>query len=172
MAEAEDRLDFCKQALGEIGTRSTITSLDPSDGSQEAYYCNLFFESTRDQVLRAAHWNFAGISDTLTLWKAQPGTPEPDDPVRSLPGAIEIRHPVGSIPMCIRGRILQIRRVRGQPQGQPQTGLPQTGSPALVPFYGGVVGAGYQRECVRSRSVSISTTAPAIASGSPAQSAR
>jgi len=76
MAEAEDRLDFCKQALGEIGTRSTITSLDPPDGSQEAYYCNLFFEGTRDQVLRAAHWNFAGRTEAGVLWKARPGTPE------------------------------------------------------------------------------------------------
>jgi hypothetical protein len=76
MAEAEDRLDFCKQALGELGTRSTIVSLDPPDGSQEAFYCNLFFEATRDQVLRAAHWNFAGRTEAVALWKAGPGTPE------------------------------------------------------------------------------------------------
>lgn len=76
MAEAEDRLDFCRQALGELGTRSTIVSLDPPDGSQEAFYCNLFFEGTRDQVLRAAHWNFAGRTETAVLWKAAAGTPE------------------------------------------------------------------------------------------------
>ena len=76
MAEADDRLLFCKQALGELGTRSTITSLDPPDSSQEAYYCNLFFEGTRDQVLRAAHWNFAGRTETGVLWKAAPGTAE------------------------------------------------------------------------------------------------
>src|SRR5262252_1421178 len=76
MAEADDRLDFCRQALGELGTRSTITSLDPPDGSQEAFYCNLFFEGTRDQVLRAAHWNFAGRTEAVALWKASPGTQE------------------------------------------------------------------------------------------------
>lgn len=129
MAEAEDRLDFCRQALGELGTRSTIVSLDPPDGSQEAFYCNLFFEGTRDQVLRMAHWNFAGISDVLTLWKAAPGTPENPEPG----GSWSNRDPApGWLYSYVHpgGRILQIRRVRGQE-------LPNMGAD-IVPLYGGV----------------------------------
>lgn len=138
MAEPEDRLDFCKQALGELGTRSTIVSLDPPDGSQESFYCNLFFEGTRDQVLRAAHWNFAGISDVLTLWKAAPGTPE--NPTTG--GAWSNRDPAP--PWLYSyvhpgGRILQIRRVRGQQL--------QSGGADFVPFYGGVATVGARRDC-------------------------
>jgi hypothetical protein len=76
MSEAADRLVLCQQMLGEIGTRSTITSLIPPDGSTEAFYCALFYNTTLQQVLRAAHWNFAGRTDYGTLWKALPGTPE------------------------------------------------------------------------------------------------
>jgi len=113
MAEAEDRLLFCKRALGELGTRSTITSLDPPDGSQEAYYCNLFFYDTRDQILRAAHWNFASISDILTLWKAAPGTPE--NPTIPTAGHLwSVRDPTpGWLYSYIHptGGILQFRRI-------------------------------------------------------------
>jgi hypothetical protein len=133
MAEAEDRLDFCRQALGELGTRSTITSLDPPDGSQEAYYCNLLFESTRDQILRAAHWGFAGRSDAGILWKAQPGTPENPGTRRTW----SVRDPqprwLYSYRMFLLGApfdaVKQIRRVRGQ---EPLTGADD------VPLYSGI----------------------------------
>lgn len=61
-------------ALAEVGSRSTITSVN--DGSNEANYCTLFYAPVRDQALRAARWNFARHLDTLTLFKALPGTPE------------------------------------------------------------------------------------------------
>jgi hypothetical protein len=115
MPDEADRLDFCKQALGEIGTRSTITSLAPPDGSPEAFYCNLFLDSTRDQLLRAAHWNFAGRTEAGVLWKALPGTPEnPTIPAGFLwsnrypapPWLYSYRFPADSP--------IQIRRVREQ----------------------------------------------------------
>jgi hypothetical protein len=122
MTAADDKLDFCKQALGEIGTRSTITALDPPDGSPESYYCNLFFDSTRDQLLRAAHWGFASRSDVGLLWKALPGTPEnptvPDrytwsnrDPAPPWRYAYRVLG-LGGI---FGNGVTQIRRVREQP---------------------------------------------------------
>jgi hypothetical protein len=68
------QLDLCKRALSEVPTRSTLTAID--DGSQEAYYLGLHYNAVRDQLLRAAHWNFAGRVLDLALWKALPGAQE------------------------------------------------------------------------------------------------
>lgn len=72
-------IDICNRALGEIGTRSTIASL--SENSEEARYCNIYYEAVRDQALGLANWNFARYTTTLAVLKAAPGTPEnPDAP--------------------------------------------------------------------------------------------
>lgn len=136
MAEADDRLQLCRMILGDIGTRSTITSLDPPDGSPEAFYCNLLFDDTRDTLLRAAHWGFAGRSDMGVLWKALPGTPEnPAIPANyqwsvrdpAPPWLYSYVYPGGGG----RADTIQIRRLRGQQQ-QASNEL------NTVPFYGGV----------------------------------
>jgi hypothetical protein len=70
-------LDVAKLSLAEIGTRSTINSLDPLvDTSEEALYASMYYALVRDHALRAAHWNFAKHDANLVLWKALPGTPE------------------------------------------------------------------------------------------------
>lgn len=61
----ESDVSICNKALGAIGTRTTITSLD--EQSNEAIQCNLYYKSLRDAVLRAEHWNFAGFQAPLTL---------------------------------------------------------------------------------------------------------
>lgn|SRR5271166_923272 len=72
--------DICNRALQAIGTRSTIANL--TEGSNESINCNLLYDPTRQQLLRAANWNFAKEMQTLTLLLAQPGTPEnPNLPV-------------------------------------------------------------------------------------------
>jgi hypothetical protein len=130
MSDADDRLLLCQQILGELGTRSTITSLDPPDGSPEAYYCSLLFNNTRDTLLRAAHWNCAGQSAPGIMWKALTGTPEnpvvPDrytwsfrDP--SPPWLYSYVRPYAGI---------QIRRLRDQ-------SLFGSDVPTSIPFYGG-----------------------------------
>jgi hypothetical protein len=68
------QLEIAKMVLNEVGTRSTITALN--DGSPEANILNLYYGPVRDHALRAARWNFAKHTDTLTLFKALPGTPE------------------------------------------------------------------------------------------------
>jgi hypothetical protein len=74
-------VDICNQALAGVGARSSIASLN--ENSNEARKCLLFYATTRDELLRAAQWNFARKQDYLTLIKAAPGTPE--NPIPPLP---------------------------------------------------------------------------------------
>jgi hypothetical protein len=112
-------LNICQRALGDIGTRSTITSVFPVDGSPESFYCNLYYEGVRDQILRAANWNFCKRSALLQLWKALPGTPENPTPATQsgwLPGYPASPWVYSYIypPDCLRARNLV-----GQPQQVP-----------------------------------------------------
>ena len=66
--------DLCNQALATCGARSTIVTLN--ENSNEARYCRLFLDSTRDALQRAAQWNFCRTAAYLTLLKSAPGTPE------------------------------------------------------------------------------------------------
>ena len=66
--------DICNQGLAGCGARSTITNI--LENSNEARKCLLFFDTTRDELLRAAQWNFSCVTDYLTLIKAAVGTPE------------------------------------------------------------------------------------------------
>lgn len=69
-------VSLSNQALAKIGTRTTITSLNPLvDDSAEAEQCALIFENTRKQALAAAYWNFARKTNNLVLNKQAPGTP-------------------------------------------------------------------------------------------------
>lgn len=70
--------DICNRALGSIGTKSTIGSME--EDSNEAVQCRLYYDTTRTSLLRAAHWNFARETGYLTLLKAMPGTPENPGP--------------------------------------------------------------------------------------------
>lgn len=76
----KNALSICQRALADIGTRSTITSVFPTDGSNEAALCSLYYPGVLNQLLRAARWRFATRTDLLTLWKALPGTPENPTP--------------------------------------------------------------------------------------------
>lgn len=64
-------------ALDAIGARATIASL--SENSAEARALSRQFEQAREDVLSAAHWNFARKQLTLTLLKD--GTLSPPDTV-------------------------------------------------------------------------------------------
>ena len=69
-----NQTDICNNALAAIGTRSSIS--DINENSAEAAACRLQYASTLRQLLRAAHWGFAGRTVNLSLLKAMPGTPE------------------------------------------------------------------------------------------------
>lgn len=64
-------------ALSGIGTRSSIASLN--ENSAEARTCRLHYELARDDLLRAAHWNFARRQVALALLRD--ATKSPPDPV-------------------------------------------------------------------------------------------
>lgn len=57
-------IDLCNRVLAEIGTRSSISSFD--DGSVEATNCGLFYNVTRQRLLRTAPWGFCRRQVTLT----------------------------------------------------------------------------------------------------------
>lgn len=66
---------IANQALGLIGTRSIVASFD--EGSAESIQISIFYEPTRDEILRSHRWNFATQQITLTLLKdatVHPGT--------------------------------------------------------------------------------------------------
>lgn len=56
---------ICNMALGNAAARATITSIN--ENSAEAYQCNLYYDSVRQEILRAVNWNFARSQITLSL---------------------------------------------------------------------------------------------------------
>jgi len=57
--------DIGNMALSRMGTRATITSL--TENSIEARVLNVHFATVRDSILRARNWNFARITQALSL---------------------------------------------------------------------------------------------------------
>ncbi len=74
-------VELANEALSNIGTRSTISSL--SEGSVEADTVSRYYNKVRQQMLRAAPWNFARAFAALSVLKALPGTPENTSPASS-----------------------------------------------------------------------------------------
>lgn len=67
-------VDIINRALSAIAAEATIANL--FEQSSEAKLARLLYNSTRDALLRAAHWDFARMTIYATLLKAAPGTPE------------------------------------------------------------------------------------------------
>lgn len=59
MSAYESVLAICNAAASEVGARNQITSINPSDGSNEANQCAIWYDRTRRALLRTAHWGFA-----------------------------------------------------------------------------------------------------------------
>lgn len=62
-------VDICNMSLGLIGARSSISSINPSDGSNEANYCALYYPNVMRMLLRSAHWARARKQVSATLYK-------------------------------------------------------------------------------------------------------
>lgn len=69
-----DAVSIANRALADAGTRSSIVSFD--EGSNESNNVSLIYIPARQQLMRAAHWGFAGAQATLSLLKSAPGTLE------------------------------------------------------------------------------------------------
>lgn len=52
-------VDIANLALGHLGDRATVASLDPPEGSAQAEHCAQFYPIARDAVLEMHAWRFA-----------------------------------------------------------------------------------------------------------------
>lgn len=52
-------VDICNTALAHLGSDSTISAIDPPDGSTEAGYCKRFYPIARRRLLESFAWPFA-----------------------------------------------------------------------------------------------------------------
>ena len=119
MTTGATQLSVCQRALADIGTRSTITSVNPPDGSQEAFYCSLYYANVRDHILRAANWNFAKETSALSLWKALPGTPENQTAATISGWSVTYPAPPWVYSYIYPSGCLRARALIGQPQQVP-----------------------------------------------------
>lgn len=117
-------IDICNQALAAIGTRSTISSIQPSDGSNEANACTLLYYPTRNALLRAAHWDFARAQLSLTQLKSAYDTPN----TCPVPFAYEYAYPSD----CQKMRFLLPYLNTGTGINPPLTSAPQFSAPGCL----------------------------------------
>ena len=68
--------DLCNRSLLSIGARAQVSSIAPSDGSNEADACAVLFTPTFEALARSAHWNCLRKQATLSVIAAAAGTPE------------------------------------------------------------------------------------------------
>lgn len=102
-------------ALANIGSKAQVDA--PDEASNEAYYCNLFWDDARKASLREHKWNFASKYESL----ADLGTPVTTkwDYMYAFPsGALAIRE--------------ILPRITGQPQNEYEVALNAAGSAKVI----------------------------------------
>jgi hypothetical protein len=124
--------DICNQALGALGTRSQITSMNES--GEEARYCRLYYENTRTGLLRGAHWNFARKTAYLSLLKSAPGTPENSDPGTGVWDPVTTPAPPWLYEYAYPADCQQVRYIAPQMNVGGDSGTPIFSSPSYVPI--------------------------------------
>lgn len=83
---------LCNRALGLLGDRANLTSIDPPEGSAQADNCAQFWPMARDEALEAYDWLFAStvaepavyVEDTLSGFTYNYALPNDVIAVRSL----------------------------------------------------------------------------------------
>jgi hypothetical protein len=71
-----DQLSIANRALLSVGARTQVSSLNPSDGSNEGNALSVLWTPTFEQLGRSAPWNCLTKQATLSLLMAAQGTPE------------------------------------------------------------------------------------------------
>lgn len=71
-----DQLAISNRALLSVGARAQISSLNPSDGSDEANAISVLWNPTYEALARTAQWGCLRQQATLSLLQAAVGTPE------------------------------------------------------------------------------------------------
>jgi hypothetical protein len=125
--------DIANMALLAAGSRDQITSIAQVN-SDAARYVRLYYNQTRDAMMRAAHWNFTREEAALSLLLSAPGTPENQNfanPnwVQGLapppPWSFEYQYPAD----CLLFRMISPQ----MPSGPAVQGLPFFSAPSWVP---------------------------------------
>lgn len=65
-------VDICNIALGHLGDKGTVASLNPPEGSIQAEHCARFYPVARDTLLSAHTWGFATKRATLAQLATNP----------------------------------------------------------------------------------------------------
>lgn len=60
-------VDISNLALGHIGSKANVQSINPPDGSAEALHCSRFYPIARDVTLESHEWGFATVRGVLAL---------------------------------------------------------------------------------------------------------
>jgi hypothetical protein len=60
-------VDICNLALGYLGDKATVASINPPEGSAQAAHCSRFYPICRDSLLESHPWSFATRRRTLAL---------------------------------------------------------------------------------------------------------
>lgn len=56
---ATTEVDICNLALGYLGDRGTVASINPPEGSIQAGHCQRFYPLARDTLVQERNWSFA-----------------------------------------------------------------------------------------------------------------
>lgn len=59
-------IDIANRALGLLGDRANVTSIEPPEGSAQADHIARFWPMVRDTALAARDWSFASVYEDLT----------------------------------------------------------------------------------------------------------
>lgn len=122
-------ISICNRSLLALGNQSQISSL--SENSPQAAALNTLFQSTYEQLARAAFWGCLRYQQPLTLQAAAMGTPENPNgtilPLPPLPWSYQYQYPNN----CLQMRQLLPNIIA------PSAGVPifsvATGSPLSIP---------------------------------------
>ena len=100
-------VDVANMALMQIGSQSSVSSVTVTDNSAEGNAVCLLYQPMIDNIMRAAHWDFARTQASLTLLRAAMGTQEnPDGTLYQSPPQpwnYEYRYPAD----CLKLRFIQ-----------------------------------------------------------------
>lgn len=111
--------NICNRALSEIGTQSSISSLE--EASTEAFNCRLWYDSLRRQLIRTAPWGFCRGQIVLS----QLGDLIPDQ-TSPYPWGYKYSYP---------SDCLKFRYVLAPPTAQANNIAPPVGEPLLGPTW-------------------------------------
>jgi hypothetical protein len=122
---------------GSPGTTSAISSFNQN--CNEASQIALLYYPTRDDLMRAAHWNFAKKTAQLSLLKSAPGTP--NNPNTGVPWSNTFPPPPWFYEYALPSDSLKMRQVKVAPSyaGGTAVGYPVGIGPGAI-GYGGARG--------------------------------